>query len=79
MVDFLQKTEFLKIELQKFYQQLRQGGNRTAKEAALSRLRTSVGKVETFAEDPGYEWEHLSLAQRWGYLQLVFHVKRATN
>jgi hypothetical protein len=78
MLDFLQKADFLKIELQEFYQQLRQGGNRAAKEAALSRLRTAVGEVEAFAEDPGYVWEHLSLAQRWGYLQLVFHVERAS-
>ena len=79
MVDFLQKADFLKGELREFYQRFRHGGNPAAKEAALVRLRTALGKVEAFAEDPGYEWDSLSFSQRWGYLQLEFHVEQATR
>ena len=79
MIDFLKKADFLKAELQEFYQALRRGGSQAARETAIARLRTAMGKAEAFAEDPGHQWEYLPQEQRWGYLQLVSCVGTASH
>jgi hypothetical protein len=70
--EFIQASDFLQRELQEFFRALRRNkGNKALMQAAGERLRTVVYCMEAFGDDPGEEWESLSIEQRWGYLRLA--------
>ena len=70
-VDFRQKADVLKAELESLYQALQQEAGAETVQEALVRLQKTADAFEAWAEDPGPEWASLSRDQKWGYLTLL--------
>lgn len=73
-IDFVQKAQFLKAELDVFSHTFAHQTDEAIKAQAHRRLRKALNQVEALAEDPGGLWRYLSEEQRWGWLRLVSYV-----
>jgi hypothetical protein len=78
-VNYIQQAELLKAELGAFSQSIQHTQNEVVHTQAAARLQRAVDTAEVWAEDPGLLWDHLSEAQRWGYLKLVSYLGLATH
>ena len=73
--NLLETVDFLRDELPEFYRVLRRGGTDGAEAAA--RLRTALSRVEPLVNRARGEQVDFTLAQRWGYVQLVSLIETA--